>query len=629
MFAVVINEKGGQPRRQEFNKSEVTIGRVQGNDIILPKQNVSKRHSRVVVKDGKFIIVDLKSTNGTYVNGRKIASPMVIKPSDKIYIGDFILSVENIDEAIDAADSPMSAPAPAVAAAAPISEPLPQIEPPRAKPAPPPPPRPKPVPAAPTPIAATPAPVPAAPIRPEPVQARPLPPPPAPAPAPLPARPAPAPVAPARPAPAPKLVPAEVATPAPMAQISMPIGDGGGELGPVMVELHEQLSEFLDRHDLRSPSAYLPGQPVDEGTWHRAEGAVRDALRSIEASGRLPTGADPAAIASTVVSEALALGPITALLDDAGVQRILVNGAQRIYATRNGRTEPVPARFSGNLQVVQVADRLLRAAGVHAAAGSQFVEAYLPDGARVHVALPHVGGPFVTIERPSVAGGDLAALVDRDVLSRNMAGFLELTVRAGRRVVVAGNDTDTRAELIDAMLGSGAAGLRVVAVEGSGRLGNAHGHLVTLTSAPGADPATLVQNAVKMRPDRLVVVDCRGPEAFHALSALLGGVDGGILGIAADSPDDAVLRLVRLAGLALHASDDRVEQLVREAADVLVHVVRYADGRARVARIIDLDGGEMQEIFSGLGVFRATGHVPRFVGEAQNLGHTVDANLFR
>ena len=102
MFAVVINEKGGQPRRQEFTKSEVTIGRVQGNDIILPKQNVSKRHSRIVVKDGKFIIVDHKSTNGTYVNGRKIASPMVIKSSDKIYIGDFIMTVEALDGAADA-----------------------------------------------------------------------------------------------------------------------------------------------------------------------------------------------------------------------------------------------------------------------------------------------------------------------------------------------------------------------------------------------------------------------------------------------------------------------------------------------------------------------------------------------
>src|SRR3990172_6078564 len=94
MFTVIITEKGGEQRRLDFDKPEVTIGRVQGNDIILPKGNVSKRHSRIVFKDCKFIIVDLKSTNGTYVNGRKITSPLVIKESDKIYIGDFILSVE-------------------------------------------------------------------------------------------------------------------------------------------------------------------------------------------------------------------------------------------------------------------------------------------------------------------------------------------------------------------------------------------------------------------------------------------------------------------------------------------------------------------------------------------------------
>ncbi|HUH05278.1 MAG TPA: FHA domain-containing protein, partial [Kofleriaceae bacterium] len=94
MFAIIVTEKGGDQRRLEFDKSEVTIGRVQGNDIILPKGNVSKRHARIVLKDGKFIIVDLKSTNGTYVNGRKITSPLVVKDSDKIYIGDFILGVD-------------------------------------------------------------------------------------------------------------------------------------------------------------------------------------------------------------------------------------------------------------------------------------------------------------------------------------------------------------------------------------------------------------------------------------------------------------------------------------------------------------------------------------------------------
>src|SRR5689334_15551272 len=95
MFAVIITEKGGAQRREEFDQTEITIGRVQGNDIILPRSNVSKRHSRLVLKDGRFIVVDLKSTNGTYVNGRKITSPLVVKPGDKIYIGDFILGLED------------------------------------------------------------------------------------------------------------------------------------------------------------------------------------------------------------------------------------------------------------------------------------------------------------------------------------------------------------------------------------------------------------------------------------------------------------------------------------------------------------------------------------------------------
>jgi len=112
MFTIHIQEKGGEQRRMVFNKPEVTIGRVQGNDIVLPKGNVSKRHARIVLKDGKFIIVDLKSTNGTYVNGRKITSPLVVKDSDKIYIGDFIVGVDEAASAdSDGASEPTAAPA--------------------------------------------------------------------------------------------------------------------------------------------------------------------------------------------------------------------------------------------------------------------------------------------------------------------------------------------------------------------------------------------------------------------------------------------------------------------------------------------------------------------------------------
>src|SRR3989442_8284977 len=94
MFLITLAEKGGGSQQLTFEKNEVTIGRLSGNDIVLAKGNVSKYHSRIVIKDGKFIIVDMKSTNGTYVNGKKIAAPQVIRPADKIYIGDYIINVE-------------------------------------------------------------------------------------------------------------------------------------------------------------------------------------------------------------------------------------------------------------------------------------------------------------------------------------------------------------------------------------------------------------------------------------------------------------------------------------------------------------------------------------------------------
>src|SRR6478752_20471 len=118
MFTLIVTEKGGSPKRMDFDKDEVTIGRVPGNDVILPKGNVSKRHSRVVRQDGRFFVVDLKSTNGTYLNGRRITTPSVIRPGDKIYVGDFVVVVDTgdgdqgslpADELMEPA-SPISAP---------------------------------------------------------------------------------------------------------------------------------------------------------------------------------------------------------------------------------------------------------------------------------------------------------------------------------------------------------------------------------------------------------------------------------------------------------------------------------------------------------------------------------------
>src|SRR3954467_7328199 len=96
-FSVILTEKGGATQRLDFDSEEITIGRIDENDICLPKGNISKKHTKIVVKDGKIIVLDLKSTNGTYVNGKKLAGPQVIQPSDAVYIGDFILNVEPPD----------------------------------------------------------------------------------------------------------------------------------------------------------------------------------------------------------------------------------------------------------------------------------------------------------------------------------------------------------------------------------------------------------------------------------------------------------------------------------------------------------------------------------------------------
>ena len=94
MFSIIISEKGGAERRESFDKNEINVGRVQGNDLMLPKGNVSKHHARLLFRDGRFIVTDLKSTNGTYVNGRKIAQATIVREGDKIYIGDFVLRLE-------------------------------------------------------------------------------------------------------------------------------------------------------------------------------------------------------------------------------------------------------------------------------------------------------------------------------------------------------------------------------------------------------------------------------------------------------------------------------------------------------------------------------------------------------
>ena len=389
-----------------------------------------------------------------------------------------------------------------------------------------------------------------------------------------------------------------------------------------MQAVHERIAELMDAQGVAAASTFTPGLGTNDALWQRVEGFAIEALRDVES--RLPAGTDANAVAATIVSEIVAVGPLTGLFEDPGIHRILVNGPQRIQISRGAGLEATGTRFSGPTQIVETAERLLRGAGVTLKPGAAFAEAVLADGTRVHLALPSVGGPFLTIDRPAGGFSTLESLVDRGVVSHNVALVLELAMRAGTSVIVGSNCVDARFEVIGALIDA-AEGLRVVAVEGGARL---HGHAAMLSGAPGTDNSALIAHALKMRPDRLVLADCRGPEAFGAVSALNGGVNGGVIGLDAATPDDAIARLTRHVALGLpQGSFERAEAIVQDAPRLVVQVLRTADGSFRITQVAELAGGQIQDVFGPN--LRATGHVPAFASQAQLLGHPVDGNLFR
>jgi pilus assembly protein CpaF len=655
MFAIVVNEKGGEQKRLEFDKPEVTIGRVQGNDIILPKGNVSKRHSRIVLKDGKFIIVDLKSTNGTYVNGRKITSPLVVKGSDKIYIGDFILSIEELQGAAVADDG--APPPPRVTKSPTIPPPPPrrnttgdyaaeaggaasdeEARPDEETPPPPEPPA-RPVrttmPSGPSGPAASPparmAPAPAAPPRsPSRIDmptSRPAPAPVAAAPAAMPssnrppsqvqpiARPTPAAVPASRPAPA-AVAPARRPAPAPA---PAPVDDGKrAKLTEVMRELATRLSAALGV-DTGNVDA-----TQEEDLWTRAESAAADLVDQLSADGAIPAGVDTNTLLKDVVAETLGTGPLDEWLGDEGVREISIARHDRVYVDRgNGQLQLANKWFSSPEALTRVVERVIARAGrqadLHAArSGSGFVETRIDGGLLFTAAVPPLAarGAVVSIRRARRSTARLAELVGDGMMSQGMADFLELALKARRNVVVSGPAGSGRSTLLSA-LGRALAewGERIVSVEEAEELDFGEGAHMALVGR-GAQARHAMQAAMRMRADRVVVGEIRGPEAFDMIATLSAGADGGLCAIQAASPRDAVMRMVQLARLASEApSADALREAAGRGVHLIVQLTCTPDGGTRVAEIDDVNEGELSPVFTlkpdaAGGRFSPTGHVP-------------------
>lgn len=717
MFSVTISEKGGQQSEYEFSKPEITIGRMKGNDVVLPKGNVSKQHTRIFLRDGDFFIVDLKSTNGTYVNGRKITSEQQIGADDKIYIGDFILQLNRQNQQ-DAPPKPPSAPpaegaggrpdggaqsggggrnfptvmdgahqassqagptaesdspaqrtasSPGTGGSAPVSGGSPSGG---------------------TPSGGTPTgsgapvagggpasagsggrspsktPVPDSPqsddirktqgdsapadlsadIEPlddgvEPVGSEPTPPPSAPTGAgskPQPPAgnqpPSPAPNSPSQPPVGQQQSP----------RSPQPVPDHGSVGAPKSLDSHFDESFHRAQQDVTrkffdtiSPDE-LPGQyPLeDKTTRQRMRNAVEQAVKSVGAD------VDNDRLTELLTSEAVGLGPLDDYLEDDAVETIYVNAYDRIVVRKNSELVVAEHAFSTPEMLDAVARRLLADEDDDSLSG----EIRFDDGTRIHVLLPPVAvdGPTLTIQKPNRYFPELADLAADGTMSTGMAEFLERAVEAGRSILIAGPTSSGKSTLMAALTKAVPDSARLIAVEQHSNLPVDAPNFIGLEASPSSDcdMRFLLRNAVAMHPERILVDECRGAEAYDWVTAATGGTEGSMMTLHGTSAVDA---LGRLESMCLMAADDisprGLRQQIAHSVDLVVVLNTTADRGFRVQQIaevqgVDLDAFRLNDIFyyrveGTAGEFHPTGYIPLFYEDLRHTGYDVDLGIFR
>jgi pilus assembly protein CpaF len=336
---------------------------------------------------------------------------------------------------------------------------------------------------------------------------------------------------------------------------------------------------------------------------------VRDLVDSEAAA--LPA-AERDLLCERVVRLATGLGPLEPLLADPAVDEVMVNGAGRVYVEREGRVEPSDVAFGSDEELMHAIERILAPLGRRVDEASPLCDARLPDGSRVNVVIPPLAldGPCLTIRRFRRQGFSLDDLVANRTLPPELAALLAGCVRARASILVSGGTGSGKTTTLNALSGAIPEGERIVTIEDAAELRPRQPHVVRLESRPasleGRGEVTiraLVRNALRMRPDRIVVGEVRGGEALDMLLALNTGHDGSLTTVHANSPADALRRLEALAlmaGVGLpHAA---VREQVAGAIDLVVHQARRPDGSRRiveVAEVVRVAGGAgTRELFT-------------------------------
>jgi len=424
---------------------------------------------------------------------------------------------------------------------------------------------------------------------------------------------------------------------------------GAGGTGSVSVptrkKLHRQLLENLDL-------ASIDRSRMDD---RQMRPRVRDALKRIIASlgTEVPAGTDLEALINEMTDEALGLGPLEHFLADASISEIMVVDSQTIFVERKGRLVRADARFTDDDAVRAVIERIVTPLGRRIDESTPLVDARLRDGSRVNAVIRPLAlkGSCITIRKFSKKPLRLDDLVRFGSMTEAMGRFLMRTVMAKKNIVISGGTGSGKTTLLNVLSSAIPAHERVVTIEDAAELQLDQPHVVSLESRPanmeGKGEYTirdLVRNALRMRPDRIVVGECRGGEALDMLQAMNTGHDGSLTTTHANSPREAIARLETLS---LMSGLDLPSRAIREQIANSVHVVvqqsRFNDGSRRVASIAEVvgidDNGEVQlrEIFAFVrtgtgkdggvvGEYRATGYLPSFIDQFIALGLVKDGD---
>ena len=603
MFEFEIYDNTGKGKRYRVQPGTYSIGKGEQCDIVLDDAHLSRHHADLVVKDHGAYLKDANSTNGIWCNGERVTRESILmEPGVFLVIGNMSLAL------------PGSGRPPKIT---PLAPPPPVATPPK------------------TSLFKK--------ITPRLTAKSDAEPPPPTKPAEL----APAVASPPKP---------EVPPPPPVAaKITLEpnkprqeVIEGTPEVLQFKRAIHSKLLEYLDLHR-RSDITNMSNQELRTET----SSAINEVIKKENLV--VPKGVKQTQIVQEIVAEAIGLGPIEPYLADESISEIMVNGPDRIYIERGGRLEKGQARFSTEYALLSAIERIVSPLGRRIDEGSPMVDARLEDGSRVNAIIPPLAldGPTLTIRKFSKRKLGIQDLTGRNTLNAEMAKFMEICVKYRRNIMVSGGTGSGKTTTLNILSNFIPEHERIVTVEDSAELQLNQEHVVRLESRPAniegkgeVSIRDLVKNCLRMRPDRIVVGECRGGEALDMLQAMNTGHDGSLTTGHANSPRDFLSRLevmVLMSGIDLPVR--AIREQIASAVDIILQQTRFSDGSRKVTSIVEVDGMEgdiilLQTIFSfqqtGLsaegkviGDFIGHGYAPSFYTKLRDEGVELDHSIFQ